>query len=191
MKLVKWKFNSLEVPMIEIEKELYCTSKAICGALNVNLTALTMCYQRNLLEFGSPLDSQNVSLREFLKEHKEYLGIKRVKADLNLWSEQQMFLFAVHISSPSSIQFREELWSFIKQHVQVSTVTLDMYRELESRNESLEARLAMQEHMLLEMDARITAIQTPMDQIATHAGKMLCLQKGTKPFRTSKEIKTN
>lgn len=51
MKLVRWEFNSLQLPMIEDdEQELYCTSAALCKALGITAGQLRDVYQRHRTE---------------------------------------------------------------------------------------------------------------------------------------------
>jgi hypothetical protein len=93
-----------------------------------------------------------------------------------------MLSFAFHSMSEKSIDYRIDLIQFIKQHVQIKTVSQEKYEQLESK---LEFVL----HELECLKQTIQAASKPMDVIASQAGKMLRMQAETKPFRTNKIIK--
>lgn len=52
MKLVDWKFKNLNIPMIQIEGELYTTTPTLCSAFQVPRRYLNDIYQRNREEFN-------------------------------------------------------------------------------------------------------------------------------------------
>jgi len=183
MKVIKWQFESLEVPMIDIDGNLCCTSKAICSALGVTLNTIKLCYQNHRDEIGNSLEGLNDTLRDFLYSNKVELGIKRVKSDINIWSEDQMITFACHIKSKKAVQFRKDLITMIKQHAKKDTITLEMYQNLEAKFENLQ-------HSFNVVIQKIEAVQTPMSKIASESGKLLRMQKDVKAFRTNRLIGT-
>lgn len=193
MKLVRWQFLGLHMPMMEDENgELYCTSKAICDALGISYDDLKHITMRHPEEFGnlrvtdchskdgglslSNLQPKNKELRvgnpnakEFFTAHKTEFGIKRVRSDMRLWSEDDMLTFAFHSKSPQSLEFRKQLRRFIKQNATRGYVTQAQFDELKG-----------QMHSLMEL----VALYVPAaNEAASSAGRALQAQKGTKPLR--------
>lgn len=92
--------------MMDIEGELYCTSKAICGALGVHEETLRSIYNRHTKEFAL-LSVSNCNAKEFLQQNRVEFGVKRVRGDMRLWSEDDMLTFAFHSKSDVSLEFRK------------------------------------------------------------------------------------
>lgn len=203
MKLVRWEFLGLHMPMMEDEDgELYCTSKAICNALGLSKDALDHIVTRNAEEFGSlrltncqskddgpslpnlqakdgnlsvtncyskDLSVSNPNAKEFFTAHKTEFGIKRVRSDMRLWSEDDMLTFAFHSKSPQSLEFRKQLRKFIKQNATRGYVTQAQFDELKG-----------QMHSIMEL----VAMYVPAaNEAASSAGKALRAQRSTKPLR--------
>lgn len=181
MKLIKWEFNGLIVPMIDIEGDLYCTSKAICSALGVTDNALKQCYRDHGIEIGESLGCLKEPLRSFLYENKIQLDIKRVRTDINIWSEDQMLTFAFHITSDKAIQFRKDLIVMIKQYAKKDTISRDEYEKLQNEFQDLK-------HTVGVLVQSIESAQIPMSKIASESGKLLRIHRDVKAFRTSKPI---
>jgi hypothetical protein len=117
-------------PMMEGSNgELFTTGPSIEKSLGLTKTMMTKVYRNNQREFEA-LRVPVGHPKEFLKEHKSLFGIKRVRADLNIWSADDMLTFAFHSKSEKSIEFRISLRKFIKEHSKKHYVTREQYEEL-------------------------------------------------------------
>jgi prophage antirepressor-like protein len=122
MKLVRWEFNGLHVPMMaDKDGLLYCTSKQLCEALGITKQALHEVKRRHADEF-SLLRSTESGPKEFLTENKVEFGIKRVKSDMVLWPEDDMILVAMLTRSSVSKEFRRQLVLHIKANAKKDMV---------------------------------------------------------------------
>lgn len=116
MKLVRWTYNNLHIPMMAGNNgDLWCTSKQLCGALGTTELALRLLRKRHADEFDANCVSKSNAIL-FFKENKVEFGVKYVRGDMALWSEDDMILVAILSRSDMSKQFRKDLRAFIKEH---------------------------------------------------------------------------
>ena len=130
MQLTRWDFNNLRVPMMmDTSGKLWCTSKQLCEALGIKPEAIRKLAHdhKDELEFLSVTESH---AKDFLKENKSEFGIKRVKQDMSLWSEDDMITIAVLSKSSVAKQFRKDLVKLIKEQARKSYVTRDEFNEI-------------------------------------------------------------
>jgi prophage antirepressor-like protein len=169
MKLIRWEFLGLCMPMMEDESgELYCTSKAICEALGINEHALRMIINRNKKEFGS-LRVTDRYAKEFFQANKTEFGIERVRSDIRLWSEDDMLTFAFHSKSDDSLEFRQKLRKFIKLNAKRNCVTVEQFEQLKGQFDAL---------------CELVKNYIPAaNDAASFAGRALRAQRETKPLR--------
>lgn len=169
MKLVRWEFMGLHMPMMEDGAgELYCTSKAICEALGVDETMLRSTVCRYPKEFSS-LSVTNCNAKDFLRQNRTEFGIVRVRNDIRLWSEDDMFSFAFHSKSENSMEYRKRLRQFLKQHATRNYVSREEFNTIKGELRELKEILAQ---------------YTPAaNHAASCAGKALRAQRDTKPLR--------
>lgn len=134
MKLVKWEFMSLCVPMMEDDAgELYCTSKAIISSLGMTEDQIRRTVSDHKEEFSS-LSVRNTHANDFLRRNKAEFNVQRVRDDMRMWSEDDMLTFAFHSKSSKSLEFRKQLRVFIKQHATKNYVTKAHYNQMEQRH---------------------------------------------------------
>lgn len=127
MKLVNWSFNGLEIVMMESpEGVLYCTSKQLSAALGVGESAVRTVRLRNKDEFNS-LSVTKRDAKEFLAQVKDALGIKRLRADIYLWSEDEMILAAILTRSTVSKEFRKGLIQFVRDNARKNMVENEVH----------------------------------------------------------------
>jgi hypothetical protein len=82
MKLVRWEFQGLHVPMMEDEKgDLFCTTKQLADALNTDERTIRRVQARHQDEF-TPIGGQTDPLRAFLFENKVEFGMQRIRKEL-------------------------------------------------------------------------------------------------------------
>ena len=140
MRLIRWSFQNIHIPMIENEGgDLFCTTKILSSALNQNPRDLRKIYHRHRDEFD-PVTLRGVENlpKEFLEKNRVELGIRRMKEDLYFWSESDMLLMAVLSRSSVSKEFRKNLIQFIKTQARRDFVTREAHNELEARLNNLE-----------------------------------------------------
>lgn len=115
MKLVRWSFKNLHMPMMRDESgDLWCTSAQLCGALGIEPKALRELKRRNPEDFDLLSATENGAKEFFLKNKAEF-GVRRVRKDMTLWSEDDMITVAILSRSAVAREFRKELRQFIKE----------------------------------------------------------------------------
>lgn len=123
MKLVRWSYNNLHMPMMSDDNgDLWCTSKQLCGALGITENSLRLLKNGHKEEFDDNCVSKTNAI-SFLKENKTEFGVKYVRGDMTLWSEDDMITVAILARSPIARAFRKELKTFIKQNAIKNTVS--------------------------------------------------------------------
>lgn len=133
MKLVRWEFNSLQLPMIEDdEQELYCTSAALCKALGMGQDQLDKIYKKhkNALFPVRPSDRRSNELKSFIKQHRGELHVARVREDMLLWPIDEALCVALYAHSEEAVRFHREAIRLIRQHAKQSTVSRTEYEAL-------------------------------------------------------------
>jgi hypothetical protein len=195
MKLVRWSFQNLHVPMMEDgQGELYCTSRGLCGALNILEDTLRHVYTRHKEEFDS-LSVTDCHAKEFLQENRAEFGVTRVKKDMRLWTEDDMLNFAFYTKSGVARQFRQDLRKFIKANASRHYISMEQYHKLEQELQekadhavSLELKLADLSEVKRELHELKEFVMTNVEVVQKNAsqfGRGLNSQKKTKAFRTS------
>lgn len=122
MKLVRWSYNNLHMPMMSDDNgDLWCTSKQLCEALGLKDSTLRELKRVNSEEFEL-LSVIVPDAKEFLAENKAEFGLKRVRKDMTLWSEDDMVTVAILARSPIARAFRKELKTLIKQNAIKNTI---------------------------------------------------------------------
>lgn len=179
IQLVKWSFHGIEVPMISYEGDLYCVNKALVQMLGCNTNYLQRTLRNNLKEFELLRPSSGWSKEEllnFIRQNKSIFGISRVKEDLNIWSEDEVFTFAFLSRTDRAIQCRTEFRIFLKQHRTISVVSIEQYNKLIEENKQLNTRTTALEEMVMRL-------VHPMDRAASNAGRTLGAFRGTRDLR--------
>jgi hypothetical protein len=165
MQLIRWSFHNLAIPMIEFDdKELRCTSQALCNALGVSRKTLEHIRHRHP-EHVQPVRPPERGAKEFLQAHRVEFGVERVREDMLLWSVDDMIAVAFYSTSKSALEFTKAVVQLVKREAQRSVITEAQYCELMARVNAVE-------------EAR-GALQTA----ASAAGVALQAQKGTKHLR--------
>lgn len=169
MKLVRWSFQGLHMPMMEDDSgELYCTSKAICEALAIDEATLRKICERHPEEVGENCVT-DCHAKLFLKENKAEFGVRYVRGDMRLWTEDDMLTFAFHARSNVALEFRRKLRQFIKQNARRGYVKQVEFDRLQGR--------------LDQMAELIQSLIPSVDKSASLAGSLLAEQKHSKAAR--------
>lgn len=135
MKIINWEFESLKIKMIELNGELYCTSKSVREALSVEASTLRQIYRRHEDEFFSICVTDCHANLQMLKNT---LGLKYIRKDMKLWSEDDMLTFAFMVSGDRARAARRDFRKFIKEHAKKGLVSKG---ELEQLKEDLRAEM--------------------------------------------------
>lgn len=126
MRIVNWVFENVKITMIDIEGELYCTSKAVCKALDIKESSLRDVYCRHKDEFFG-LSVSKCDANE-LRNFKKALDIKRLSSDMRLWTEDDFLTFAFMVKGERAKTARHDFRQFIKKHAKISLVSQEQYK---------------------------------------------------------------
>lgn len=142
MQLIRLSFNNIHTPMMcDDDGTLWCTSPAVCRALQIHKSTLSELYRTHSDEFDC-LRVSNSDSKKFLDQHRVEFGIRRLRKDMRLWSEDDLIVIAMLSRSPVSKEFRQELKKFVKanavREVLKDYVTKEQYNELVERMASFE-----------------------------------------------------
>lgn len=91
--------NNLPIPMPSIDDELYITQDNLSKLLGISAGCLNKTYNNRKDEFDA-VSANIIRANEFLKQHKHLLGIKRVRKDMHLWTEDDMLTFGMLVRGP-------------------------------------------------------------------------------------------
>jgi len=137
MKILDWKSENFCCAMVEDEeRRMWTTTAGIALALGVDVRALYNIYRRRKDQFGlSETDRYTKeSVMGFLRQHTKHFGIKRIKEDMHVWSEDDVLVFAVLCRSPQADLARKDFLQFIKSNMRREYATLQtQYNELLQR----------------------------------------------------------
>ena len=176
MRLVRWAFNNLHLPMMEdAQGKLYCTNQALTSALGLSPATLRELYAQHKEEFeGACVSSPDA--KEFLQRHKTEFGIRRLREDMHLWSEEDMIVIAVLSRSPIGVEFRRGIVQLVKSNAKRGYVSKEQYdRDL--------GELRGQLQYLMEA---VQQSQPALQTAASAAGSALQAQRDTKHLRSVK-----
>lgn len=178
-KLVWWQFQNLAIAMLEDEEgELWCTSQALCTALGITEHHLWNIRQRHGDRIH-PVSLSERQAKEFMREHKEQFGIKRVRNDSLLWALDHALGVAFFVRSTTAYEFQQDLITLIKQQATKHTITEEQYKELIRQQTLVMEQQAEDRRRLEVLEGTAPALRTA----ATAAGRALQAQKGTQALR--------
>ena len=193
--LIKWEFRSLKIGMIEVGGKFYCSTNALTKALGVTDSHISRIFYRHKKEFDRVRCHkdvlQNISKhvyeneKSFIRENKDSLMITRLKSDMAWWSEKEMLIFAYHFRSDRAMEFREEISDLVIKNAVKNYVTADAYNQLVKDNEAIKLENKKLESRISDIEKLILMFIPAANEIASGAGRMLSLQKGTKQLRSA------
>ncbi len=130
MKIVRWSFENLHMPMIQDDEgKLWTTNKVLADALGTTENALWLVASKNKDKLKG-LSLSNTQAQEFLRLNKVELGIKRLRQDLKLWSEAEMIRIAIWSRSEVADEFTDQLVEFVRTNATKGWVTREEHNEL-------------------------------------------------------------
>jgi hypothetical protein len=165
-----WQFQDLTIPMMEdTNGTLYTTGPILANALGLEEKTLRNIYANHQDEFDGNC-AQDVGAIPFLQENKTAYGLKYVRGDMHLWSEDDMILFAGLTRTQVGKAFRKEMVRAIKAQARKGYIPQEQFDVLVGQ---LMTRLQMVEEAI-----------PALNRAASAAGSVLQAQKSTKPLRS-------
>ena len=117
MKLVRWEFQGLHIPMAEDDDGvLWSTEQPILDAFKVDKKAIKYVLNRYSGRFSDSLRVENLDSKEFIRKHRVEFGVLRVRDDMHFWSETNMLKLATLVNTPEASVFVDRLVDFMKFH---------------------------------------------------------------------------
>lgn len=164
--------------MLSIDGDLYITQDNLSRMLEVETKTLSNTFNNRIEEFDG-LRSHIMGANDFIRENKHLLGVKRVRSDMHLWTEDDMLTFAMLVRGNKGRLIRKELKAAIKAHAKCQTVSKEKYDELVQQLYMLKEQI----NQLHEVIEDFKAAQPVLKELASLSGKSLQAQKGTKAIR--------
>lgn len=174
MNLVKWQFRDLEISMVKIVGELYCTSTSLCSALGMTtgqLRNIVYTSKGRLVPMSVTNRDEHQDLLLFLITNGTKLGINKRQphATLKLWSLNQALKIAYRARTDVAEEFIEASIELVKAEATEGYISRDEFKALEERYDRLE-------QIILNS-------KTSLELAATAAGRSLQASRATKQFR--------
>lgn len=186
MKLVRTEFNHIHLPMMEDDDSmLYATTKVSALALATSERELIEVVRFNKGRLQC-LNTGSLRAKEFLKQNRVEFGIKRVRADMLLWSIPDLMLATVCIKTPEADQFRIEFARIVIENVKRSLVTTEQYNKLQAELEEQRANHNALLAQVTAMQDLVLQTQPALAQAAAAAGSALNAQKKVRLLRVVK-----
>lgn len=139
MKITRWSFHNLHMPMIEADDgTLYCTTKQLADALGVTEVHVREIKRLHKDELDT-VRVNEIGAKDFLLRNKAEFRIERVKSDMNLFTEDDMIGIAMIARSTVSKAFRKELIKFVKENAKRDMVPMSVHEAAMQRLDNLEA----------------------------------------------------
>ncbi len=169
MHLSRWSFHNIHMPMLALDDgTLCCTSQSLCSALNLKESALHKIRHTHRSEFDGRSLTESKA-KEFIRTHQVEFGIRRVRSDMILWTEDDMILVAILSKSSVSKEFRKQLVAYVKKNATRDFVTKEEHQKLLDRMGALEELVAQ--------------VRPDLDSVASAAGTALEAQKRVRHLR--------
>ena len=170
MKILDWKSENFCCAMVEDEeRRMWTTTAGVAGALGIEQDSALNLYHRNKAHFEDTTPSlrgDKESVVAFLTQHQKHFGIKRMRANLRIWSEDDVLTLAVLCKSPQALKAKKEFLQFIKSNMRREYATLQtQYNELL--------------HRLMLVEEALPAVQ----KLRSAAGSSLAACRGTVGLR--------
>lgn len=170
--------NNLSIPMLSIDEDLYITQHNLSKMLGVEQKTLRNTFNNRVDEFDG-VRAHSMGANDFIRENKHLLGVKRVRDDMHLWTEDDMITFAMLVRGKKGLLIRKELKAAIKSNAKRQTVSQEKYDELVSQLATLREEVCQ----LSQIKEEFELARPFLEEIASMAGKTLQAQRGTKPLR--------
>lgn len=191
MNLVRWKFENIDVPMMELDDGTLCTTGyVVASALGVTQNNLQHIYNNRQEDFKGLRLRENwgntVPPIDFLRQNREEFGLTYIRDNMYLWTESDMIMFAILSRSEKSFDFRQGLIEFVKQNARKNYVTVEEYQMLLGHYSQVQQHLQILEQNQANMQRQLEAIAKAnpiLELAASAAGSMLAAQKGMKKLR--------
>ena len=180
MKLVKYTLCDIELMMVDIEGTLYCSTPQLEEVFGADESNLTKLVRKHSEEFSKAtceiLTRYNVPLKEIL----DGLGLKRLRKNTRLWSEDDVIGFTWLVRSDIARQCRAQFKEILKQHARRETVSREMYDHLQKQHMALLNQVPILIETIKEVKREQDAMKESQRQMASNAGRSLRLVRNHK-----------
>ena len=190
MRVLDWQGNDFSCAMVEDDNgKMWTTTAGIALALHADDKTILKIHGRHKEQFEDSLRvanrhsneqfemdasgtncSSKSQVREFLAKNMLQFGVKRMRKDLHIWSEDDVLVFAVLCRTPHANIVRKEFLQFIKDNLR-----------REYRREY--AQLRAEHDELLQRMVAVEAALPSINQSASASGAALRAHRGTKAIR--------
>ena len=137
--------------MADESGQLCGTNKTIAGILGISESGVRDIYCDHKDEFEA-LSVAIGDAKEFLSENREVFGIKRVRSDMKIWSDNDILTFCYKATGPKSIEIRRQFTQFIKEHSRKTIITEEQYLAQQDQITQLQTKVDHMEHMQSKID---------------------------------------
>jgi hypothetical protein len=187
LRYAEYPFLGLVFGVIELpDGQVVTTTMALAAAIGSEPRTLRANYENNRQMFSPLRGNSNGSkeILQLLREHKERFMVRRLKDDLLLWTEEDMYMHCHFSRSERAAQFMQHNVRFLREwrmaNIGLSTIDQERFVKLETENAELRSQL-------LAIGERVDAIVAAspyLEKTASLAGGILAAQRGTKAART-------
>jgi prophage antirepressor-like protein len=163
MNVIPWKFRNLIIPMALVGGRLYTTTQVLAKALGVSYDAIYHSYLRNKDRLEK-LNLTNCQAKEVFAQNKEAFGIKRLRADMHVWSESQMIFLAFNCRSEQGQEFSDAVIDLVIQEARAN-----MHTDEEMAQAVTQVQMQYTSE-IADMKARLDALEGATTAAASAAG---------------------
>lgn len=182
-KCVNLTVNNTTIPMLSIDGVLHVFNQQLCDMMGVTENALRKLYFCRKGDFDGNCITKSNAI-DYLKNNRDVFGLKYVRGDMKMWSEDDMFLFIMFARGVNNKALRKELLAVIKQHSVREEITKSEYvKGLQRIADEALADKAIAQNELKETKAMLSAFESRLslledlfsfvDGAASNAGKTL------------------
>ena len=178
------------------DNRVYCPTSILSGVLGVGTKVLHDNHYNNRDRFH-PLRYDEIVSKEFIEfidTRRAAFGIRRLRADMLWWPENDMYTHAMICNSEQSWQFRQALASHLIEYrinqVPPNYVPLERLLDLQSQYEVVSGERDDLREEMAGLKTRVNRLETIVDFIkpaaertASNLGKALYDQRFTKIIR--------
>jgi hypothetical protein len=169
------------------------TTPMLASALDVETQTIWRNFDRNPTLFNpvrctsSTRNALHESIIGLVREHKDSFGVKRVRKDMVLWTETDMYVHCQLSRSPRAAQFilhnAQHLKEWRRANIPLGAPSQEQLKQLMAENEELRAALTALSTQFTELREQVQILSAPLQQQASAAGQTLSLHRHTKGVR--------
>lgn len=166
MQLVRYSICGVELAMIDVDGELYCSMPQLAEALNATRQQLGQIARAHSDELEPVRLSELTDMIHTRKEMANELGLVRARTDTRLWSESDVLLFCMVMRTDVAKEARREFKEILKQHARRGMYTA---AEVEALRVGYEEILALKN----AFEAKCDLYEGKFKRAVSNAGELL------------------